>query len=1273
MRKRIGRFEPLESRRLLAAHINEILFDPLFGDPDTDQYVELRGEANSVLGDGTFLVVVESEAGFDNSEGTIHGIFDLSGQTFGSNGLLVLLPQNSPFSSHEQANTLVSTAPGFGGLPGGIYEDSHALSDRIDFIYASNTFFLIQTDVTPQLGDDLDTDSDGFVDSVGIIADWTVYDSISTMWGLNDGHAYGAMVFVDTGSFDPQVTVPDNATLVTLDGTGYVGRIGNSTGSAAEDWVAGTVKDMDDDNFTFRLAGDIHGRPAPIVFQGRELDHVGDENFNGAVRAGFFEDLNGNGEIDAEEPVFPGTRVLADTNGNRTRDLITTEIEPDDFVERTVEINNLTPGVSLSTTVEENVIIGFDITAVQEFGQPEGQHIFAHANVGFFNNTRRLRMDFYRPAQEVSIDVIGNSDLSETYGRLEVFNAAGESLEMIRTGPLLADQRQTLSINRSTDDIAYAVAYSDEDFLDSSPFGKLDTIRFSIPEAVAESTAEGLATLNYLVPDFYEIVALPAAGDSYTFDPYPIDVTKYENFDLSFPVRRNFAPEFEPAELSVDEDATGGTVVGQVMATDDDTQIVRYTMVSGGQRFNVNSTTGVVSLRNGVGLDFETATEHEIVIRATDNANVPLSAEETFIVEVNDVNEPPQLFDFEFQVAENSPAGTVIGTIEANDPDGGFNGQLGYRIIGENPAGAIAINGITGELSVNNAFPLDFETRPELAITVEVFDSGNPPLTSSGTVTLEITDENEAPSVSSSEFAIGELSDADALVGTIQVSDPEQTQTHTFSWAEGFSSDIFTLGAETGEIRLAAGGLLDFHTQSEYFVQVQVSDSGLPSLSSERELRIRVIDENNPPEIHDVTLEVAENSSAETLLGTVTVSDPDPGQTHVFAIVGGDGASRFTIDRDSGEVRVAAGAVLDFEDSENWELIIQSWDSGQPTATADRIFSVAVTNVNEPPQLTVGPLEIAENSPAGTIVGQLTATDPDGDEQATLELVPSAASELFSLDTETGNLMLSEGATLNFEDQTEYALQVRVSDGVSPALEEEITVTVFDRNDQPQVISQPEPLSVLAGFSFNHNFAENLVSDEDADQTITWSLRAAEGQLPGWLQFDPATLQISGSPWNPAAGEWPLQLVAIDSGQPPLAVELDFVLTVQQNANPWQNIADPLDANGDGNVRPVDALVIINYLNRNSDDQVDLDRESRPNFLDVNGNNRIEPIDALKIINELNRQSGGEGEASATAGTNHGGALGTWDADEQRKRAWQEINVNGWDSGLLGYLGEQDL
>jgi hypothetical protein len=113
--------------------------------------------------------------------------------------------------------------------------------------------------------------------------------------------------------------------------------------------------------------------------------------------------------------------------------------------------------------------------------------------------------------------------------------------------------------------------------------------------------------------------------------------------------------------------------------------------------------------------------------------------------------------------------------------------------------------------------------------------------------------------------------------------------------------------------------------------------------------------------------------------------------------------------------------------------------------------------------------------------------------------------------------------------------------------------------------------------------------------------------------------------------------------------------------NPWHNALNPLDVNGDTFVTPIDALLIINYLNNNGAGMLPLPPPVPfPGYLDVNASNpagpSVEPADALLVINRLNSPNGegelaqtlsamapagdrGEGEASLTVMVNRSDAL----------------------------------
>jgi hypothetical protein len=137
--------------------------------------------------------------------------------------------------------------------------------------------------------------------------------------------------------------------------------------------------------------------------------------------------------------------------------------------------------------------------------------------------------------------------------------------------------------------------------------------------------------------------------------------------------------------------------------------------------------------------------------------------------------------------------------------------------------------------------------------------------------------------------------------------------------------------------------------------------------------------------------------------------------------------------------------------------------------------------------------------------------------------------------------------------------------------------------------------------------------------------------------------------WNQAGGR---VRVTDLTDAPPLATHLLVIadynneVTEQDEANnvwsvgpSWQNVANPLDVDGDGYIIPLDALLLINDLNFNEARELPpLGPNEVPyRFYDVNGDNWIAPIDVLHVINYLNLIA--LGETSIASGEASGGLL----------------------------------
>jgi len=92
---------------------------------------------------------------------------------------------------------------------------------------------------------------------------------------------------------------------------------------------------------------------------------------------------------------------------------------------------------------------------------------------------------------------------------------------------------------------------------------------------------------------------------------------------------------------------------------------------------------------------------------------------------------------------------------------------------------------------------------------------------------------------------------------------------------------------------------------------------------------------------------------------------------------------------------------------------------------------------------------------------------------------------------------------------------------------------------------------------------------------------------------------------------------------------------VNISGNPWRNPVTARDVNNDGSVSAIDALVLINSINR-GDFPAQSPLPSPPNrpvppYLDTNGDGYLTSADVLLVINFLNTQRSGEGEGEGEA------------------------------------------
>ncbi|SNY99821.1 BspA family leucine-rich repeat surface protein [Flagellimonas pacifica] len=306
-------------------------------------------------------------------------------------------------------------------------------------------------------------------------------------------------------------------------------------------------------------------------------------------------------------------------------------------------------------------------------------------------------------------------------------------------------------------------------------------------------------------------------------------------------------------------------------------------------------------------------------------------------------NNAPAIKAQTFPAKEDIASGTVIGTVKASDEDGD---ALTYSIT-KNDADLFAIDK-DGKLSLATAKNLDFETKTTHAITVAVSDGD---ANASATITINVTDVdddpeegNNAPTIEPQSFSVEEnIAHTDSFA-TVSAEDADADDTLTFSITD--ESGLFVITG-SGEISLNEENELDFEALEDPAIKITVKvTDGKDETQAEVTINVTNVNERPVVDQESYEFEAKEDIDADNVIGEITVTDPDAGDTLTFSIADGDENNLFEINTD-GELSLADGKNLDFENATSHTLTVSVSDAAELQADKNITITINVTNVIE--------------------------------------------------------------------------------------------------------------------------------------------------------------------------------------------------------------------------------------------------------------------------------------------------------------------------------------
>ncbi|KAM4546593.1 protocadherin Fat 3 [Fundulus diaphanus] len=575
------------------------------------------------------------------------------------------------------------------------------------------------------------------------------------------------------------------------------------------------------------------------------------------------------------------------------------------------------------------------------------------------------------------------------------------------------------------------------------------------------------------------------------------------------------APEFVnlPYYAAVQVEAEPGSTIFRVSAVDRDFDLngeVTYSIKTQHRNFEVNPVTGELVLKRAFEADLSNA-EYRLFIIATDAGSPRLSSEVELPVTV--VNKAMPVFDKPFYgvtVREDVEVSTSVLGINASSPEGQ---DIIFTITDGDPSFQFDIGFDTGIISVR--YQLDYETTQYYRLTVKATDT----LTGAKSevdVDIVVLDVNDNPPLFQNASYSAVLSE-NSMIGTsvLQVFAPDQDSENngvvTYQILSDIynSTDYFQIDSSRGLVFTSR--MLDYELMQRHNFIVRATDSGDPALSTDVSVTVVVTDTNdNPPNFSQAVYEafVSDLAPRGHFVTCLQASDADicEAQRLRYSILSGNEKMTFMMEPDTGVLR------LSNKRRQGMKLFYQlnvSVSDGVFTNTAQVTVRVLGANLYSPVFSQRFYLaEVLENSPPGTKVIQVSATDEDSglNGQITYSFINDLGKSKFNIDADG---VISTLQKLDRENpmNKDMVLTVMALDGGGRASFCSVRVVLADENDNaPQFRATEYRLSIKANVAKGSLVTQIQATDPDAGSNgrITYSLYSeARLSLVDVLEVEP--------------------------------------------------------------------------------------------------------------------------------------------------------------------------
>uniref|UniRef100_A0A671YRW7 Cadherin EGF LAG seven-pass G-type receptor 1 n=1 Tax=Sparus aurata TaxID=8175 RepID=A0A671YRW7_SPAAU len=596
-----------------------------------------------------------------------------------------------------------------------------------------------------------------------------------------------------------------------------------------------------------------------------------------------------------------------------------------------------------------------------------------------------------------------------------------------------------------------------------------------------------------------------------------------------------------PFQATVLENVAIGYSVIHIQAIDGDSGEnarleYRLTDTTPGFPFTINNSTGWITVSEE--LDRETTDFYTFGVQARDNGIPVMSSSASVSITVLDVNDNVPTFTektYSLKINEDAVVGTSVLTMTAVDRD--VNSVVTYQISSGNTRNRFAITSQSGGGLITLALPLDYKQERQYVLTVTASDGTR---YDTAQVFINVTDANtHRPVFQSANYQVmlSEEKPVGSTVVVISASDEDTGENARITYVMEDNVPQFKIDPDSGAITTQME--IDYEDQASYTLAIIARDNGIPQKSDTTYVEIIILDANDnaPQFLRDMYQgTVFEDAPLYTSVLQISASDRDSGSNGRVSYTfqgGDDGEGDFIIETYSGIIRTARK--LDRENVPVYNLKAFAVDRGVPPLKVAVPIHVVVQDINDnAPVFEKDELfyDVEENSSVGSVVAQITATDPDEGTNAQImyQIVEGNIPEVFQLDIFNGDLTAL--TDLDYETKTEYVIVVQATSAplVSRAT---VHIRLVDMNDNTPVLQNFEIIFNNYITNKSNSFPSGIIGkvpahDPDVSDKLRYKFESGNELNLLLLNEDTGDLRLSRDLDNDRPLEAPMTISVTD-------------------------------------------------------------------------------------------------------------------------------------------------